>query len=644
MCGIAGLVNWGTEEDLSRMVDALAHRGPDDSGTRTFVARNGDWIGLGSRRLAILDLSPNGHMPMSNPDGSLTITYNGEIYNFLSLREMLQSKGYVFRSTTDTEVVLSLYQEFGPDCVRLLNGMFAFVVWDQPRQQLFMARDHLGIKPLYYSHDGKRLALASEAKSLVRLPDISRSLNQRAIREYLSFQYLPEPSTMFERVQKLPAGHYAVFKDGSLSTTRYWDLRFPSQAGDQYVDRDALVEELRDHFFAAVRSQTISDVPIGTFLSAGLDSSSILAALSSGTSGLVSTFTVTFPEEHRRGETLDDATVARRTAEHFGAEHIELVVQPDIEEILPKVMGFLDEPTADSAVVAAYAVNRAASEHAKVMLSGIGGDELFAGYRKYKSYEIFRAYQRLPKAIRQHFLQPLVNRVPDMHGFPWRERIRLLKKTAGSAGLPFGQGFTSLGLFMSEAEQRALLLCPLFRNASDYDPLDQHCALFERAAQADFLHQMLYVDTHSFLAHNLTYNDRMSMATSMEVRVPFLDRELVEWVAGNVPSRFKLEGNTTKAILRKAMSGIVPDEVLRQPKRGFGTPISKWLSADLREMVDDLLSHERVSRRGLFHPQTVTRYVNEQRAGNRDKSQQVWSLLALELWMQAYMDEPTRGN
>ena len=640
MCGIAGLVNWGDRETLARMTDIQVHRGPDDHGVWETRSEKDDWIGLGSRRLSILDLSPAGHMPMSTADGQFTITYNGEVYNSPQLRRELESKGYRFRSNGDTEVVLYLYQEYGPNCVHHLNGMFAIAIWDNARQQLFLARDHFGIKPLYYSHEGPRLAFASEAKALLQVRDLPRRLNYTALQLYLSFLWVPDPLTMFDGIYKLPAGHYAIFKDGALSIVPYWDLSFPDARHSFTGGEAELATELRDRFTASVHAQMLSDVPLGAFLSAGLDSSSILAAMANNSNQPVRTFTIAFPEKYRKGEVaLDDTSVARRTAKHFGCAHTEILVEPDVVELLPKLVWHMDEPTADPAIIAAYLVNREARKEVTVLLSGVGGDELFAGYRKYQAHYLAERYRRIPASLRGRVIEPVVAALPAFRGNSLKGYVRLAKKMARSGSRAPQDRFIMDSVYLTESQKQTLYSDAARSQINGGDPRRGHLDYFARVADADFLNQMLYVDTKAFMVSlNLTYNDKMSMASSVEVRVPFLDWKLVEWVAWNIPPVLKLHRGTTKHILREAMGPLLPAEVLTQKKAGFAAPIDYWLANDLRAMVDDLLSETTIRNRGLFNPQAVRQLIDAQRKGREDWSAQIWQFLTLELWMQAFID------
>jgi len=649
MCGISGIVNCGDREALARMTQVQAHRGPDDSGLWDRQFPDGSYIGLGSRRLAILDLSPIGHMPMCNEDRTVWITYNGEIYNFAELRHELENKGHRFASHTDTEVIIHLYEEEGPECVRRLNGMFAFAICDlrSATPVLFVARDHFGIKPFYYFHDGRRFAFASEIKALLQVSGIETELDPESLHQYLTFLWVPDPKTMFRRIFKLPAGHSATFRKGELKLTQYWDLKFPP-ANQVYTRSEAdLADEVRERFRRSVEAQMVSDVPIGAFLSAGLDSSGIVAMMCGAkTSQPVRTYTVTFPRKYRVGETtLDDPEVAARLARELGCENQRIVVEPDVTDLLPRLIWHMDEPTADPAIITAYLVCREARKQATVLLSGVGGDELFAGYRKHVAHYWAQAYAHVPSMARRA-VESALAALPSMRGTAMKGRLRLAKKMGRSASLTSVDRFITNCTYLDEGQKSGLYASDYRAEASGVDPAGRHRVAFGDVSEADFLHQMLYLDTKIFMTSlNLTYNDKMSMASSVEVRVPFLDRELAEFVAWNIPPHLKLKGllrPTTKYIFRRAMRDILPREVLRQPKAGFSAPVDYWLAHDLREMVDDLLAEQQVKRRGMFRPAAIQRYIDEHRGGRHDWSMQLWQFLTLELWMQTFLDGGAR--
>jgi asparagine synthase (glutamine-hydrolysing) len=644
MCGISGLANCGDRDTLTRMTAIQAHRGPDDSGLWEHRSPDGSYFALGSRRLAILDLSSDGHMPMSNPQRTLWITYNGEIYNFRELREELRKKGHNFVSESDTEVVLRLYETEGPDCVKRLNGMFAFTIcdlrFDTPR--LFIARDHFGVKPFYYVHQGDRFAFASEIKALLQVSGIDAELDPEALHQYLTFLWVPDPGTMFRGIKKLPAGHHGIFRDGQLTITKYWDLSFPVADASYPKSENELAEEIQDRFRRSVQGQMISDVPIGAFLSAGLDSSSIVAMMAEVSRQPVRTYTVTFPATYRVGENaLDDPEVASRLARRLGCENHRIVVEPDVADLLPRLIWHMDEPTADPAIIPAYLICREARKQSTVLLSGVGGDELFAGYRKHSAHYWAEAYQRVPASARRLIAETVAG-LPNFRGTSVKGRVRLMKKMARSASLSPMDRFMMNCTYL-DAEQKDSLYAPGFgQEIAGFDPAVRHRAGFAEVKHSDFLNQMLYLDTKIFMASlNLTYNDKMSMASSVEVRVPFLDRELAEFVAWNVPPRLKMKGflrPTSKYIFRQAMKDVLLREVLSQPKAGFAAPIDYWLANDLKEMTDDLLSESRIRDRALFRPETVRGFIDQHRRGTQDWSMQIWQFLTLELWMQTFLD------
>jgi asparagine synthase (glutamine-hydrolysing) len=626
------------------MTHVQAHRGPDDFGLWERRFPDGSYIGLGSRRLAILDLSADGHMPMCNEDRTVWITYNGEIYNFAELRHELQSKGHQFSSNTDTEVILHLYEQEGVDCVHRLNGMFAFAICDlrSGKPELFLARDHFGVKPFYYTQRGTKLAFASEVKALLYVPEIEADLDLESLHQYLTFLWVPDPKTMFRGIYKLPAGHCATFRDGELKIRQYWDLSFPSANADYSRSAADLADEVRERFRHSVEQQMVSDVPLGAFLSAGLDSSSIVAMMCRAAKQPVRTYTITFPDKYRVGETtLDDPNVPARLARQLGCENQQIVVEPDVAELLPRLTWHMDDPTADPAIITAYLVCREARKQATVLLSGVGGDELFAGYRKHAAHRWASAYRKIPGALRSPF-ESALNVLPSLRGTAMKGSVRLAKKMARSASLAPEESFIRNCTYLDHSQKMSLYTAEVEDQLRACDPAVRHHSTFETVHNADFLNQMLYLDTKIFMVSlNLNYNDKMSMASSVEVRVPFLDRELAEFAAWQVPPDLKLKGffqPTTKHIFRRAMKDVLPAEVLRQPKAGFAAPVDYWLAHDLREMVDDLLSETNIRKRGLFRPEAVRRFVDEHRSGAEDWSMQIWQFLTLEHWMRIFLD------
>ncbi|MCX6545088.1 MAG: asparagine synthase (glutamine-hydrolyzing) [Acidobacteria bacterium] len=644
MCGVCGFVGDYSSARLDRMMAVIEHRGPDDHGRFWTPIRNGaQAVGLGSRRLSILDLSAAARMPITTDDGSLTIVFNGEIYNYRALRDHLEGKGHRFRTHSDTEAVLYLYQEYGPESVKRLNGMFAIAIWDSRREELFLARDHFGIKPLYYTERGRGLSFASEVKALTQLPDVPAELDIAALHQYLTFLWVPDPATAFKGVEKLPAGHWARWKHGCLHVEQFWDLTFPER-GHAFPGRhEDLAREVNRRFLQAARAQLQSDVPVGAFLSAGMDSTAIVAAVADQGSAPLRTFTIAFPDRHRVGETtLDDTKVAARTAKHFGCEHTEILVEPDVVSLLPKLVWHMDEPVADPAAITAFMVCREAHRDVKVLLSGIGGDEVFAGYRRHVGHYLAERYRRLPASLRRRVIEPSILALPSLRGTPLKGWVRLAKKLARSGSLSPEDGFITHFVYLSDEQKRGLYSPDVREATRDLDAWHQHRRHFKNIAHADFLNQMLYLETKTFMVSlNLTYNDKMSMASSVEVRVPFLDWEFVDWCSWNIAPEFKLRDGTTKWILREAMANTIPTEVFAQKKAGFGAPHDVWLAHELREMVDDVLSERSVRQRGLFEPKAVRNLVNRHRKGDADLSLPIWSLLTLELWHRQFVDGKT---
>lgn len=645
MCGIAGIFNWGDRAVLERMTDIQAHRGPNDRGIWEARLSQG-WVGLGSRRLSILDLSPAGHMPMTTPEEDIWITYNGQIYNHLQLRSELESKGYRFRSRTDTEVLLYLYREEGPEFVKRLNGMFAIAIVDLRKSpMLFLARDHFGIKPLYYTSSKTGFAFASEAKALLELPGLHREINAEALHQYMTFLWVPEPLTLLNGIFKLLAGHYAIYEGDGLKVRKYWDLTFPPADYQFPLSEKDLVHEIRDRFCYAVESQLMSDVPVGAFLSAGLDSGGIVAAMARSGKKPLRTYTITFASQHLIGESsLDDPSVASRLAQRLGSNHTEIQVDPDAVSLLPKLIWHMDDPVADPAIILAYLVCREARKSSTVLLSGIGGDEIFGGYRKYLAARMARFYKFLPSLLRKGLLDPALRALPSMRQTPLKDYARLARKWGRSASLGFPGQFLMDSTYLDAHEKMQLYSAELRQATAGMNPLMRHQQILDQASHADCLNQMLYADSKLFMnSLNLNYNDKMSMAASVEVRVPFLDKELVDWTSWNVPSYLKVNGVTTKYIFRRAMDGLLPAEVLSQPKASFRAPIDFYLTHDLREMVDDLLSEQAVRRRGYFSPSFVRHMVSEHRSGHSDWAMPVWQLLTLELWFQCFLDHPKKA-
>jgi len=648
MCGICGTVGFVDRALLERMTSIIAHRGPDDTGIYVSQAAR---VGLGNRRLSIIDLSQAGHMPMSNEDGRLWITYNGEIYNFRELRRELEGHGHRFRSNTDTEVLLHGYEQWGVHLLPKLNGMFAFGLLDlresTSHPSVLLARDRMGIKPLYYSRLGDKLIFGSEIKSLLVCADVARQMNTGALHKYLAFRWVPGPETMFEGIFKLSPGHYVVWKDGSLDTKSYWNLTF--QINRQSREKEQ-AEELRAILERSIARHLVSDVPLGVFLSGGLDSTTILALATRTIREPVTTYTIAYrPEDGRLEQSDEDAMFARRVAKHFGADYHEIVLDPDVVNLLPKIVWHLDEPVSDAAALSTYLICSSARPRLKVLLSGQGGDEVFAGYRVHLNHRLSQWLNLLPEVIRSGLVPWTLRKLPSVKDHLPGVRPGLVmafhryfeKLLAGSSLAPEDR-FVAAQAYCSDKNLMGLYSPEVREYLGDAVAGARHLDHFAAVPDADFLNRMLYVDMKTFLPElNLTYSDKLSSAASVEVRVPLLDAEIIEFVS-RVPPELKLRGLTTKYILKQAMRDTVPEWVVRRRKAGFGAPTRMWLRRDLREMVDDLLSEENIRRRGYLNPPEVRRLVEQDRAGTHDYSYRVWMLLTLELWQRAFLDsQPT---
>jgi len=636
MCGIAGIWGEANEHLIRRMTDLLSHRGPDDWDTKTFT-HPGPPISLGHRRLSIIDLSTAGRQPMSNEDETIWIVFNGEIYNFPSLREQLISAGHQFRSRADTEVLVHGYEEWGIELVDKLNGIFAFAIWDSPRRLLHLARDRYGVKPLYYWKSGSRLLFASEIKSLLCDPSLERAVDMEALHAYVRFRYCPEPLTLFKSVRKVPPGHVMTFNGETAVARRFYELIFPtSTALNTQAD---WTHQLRDLLFAAVRRQMISDVPVGLFLSGGVDSGGLLAIAQSFSKEPLRTFTIGFRREDQRFEGQpDDIRYARELARRFKTDHEEIILEPRIVDLLPKVIWHLDDPIADPAAITSYLICQAARQRGtKVLLSGQGGDEVFCGYPWHLAVQLSRFYDRLPKRIR-NVLEQLLAKLPAAKGGPLTSTFRRLRKFGGSASLDFEErllGFLSYaygenlrGLF---GEQYGASIQSMTERT--------HRELLKRSSDWHYINRMLHLDMGTFLPSlNLAYTDKTSMAFGVEVRVPYIDNAIVDFMA-TVPAELKMRRTVRKYLMKRALQGLLPGHILNRKKAGFGAPIRTWIVSDLKGMIADLLSETHLKRRGFFNPAYVGKLIQENASGRHDYNYLIYFLLCFELWCRVYLDK-----
>lgn len=628
MCGIAGIYYWDgrvvDERTLRHMTDMLAHRGPDSAGY--FV--DGP-VGLGNRRLAILDLSSRGHQPMSNEDGTVWVTYNGEIYNFREIREELEQRGHKFHSQTDTEVILHAYEEWGLECVKRFNGMFAFALWDSKRKGLVLVRDPLGIKPLFYKLEKGALYFGSEIKAILANPDVSRTLDEEALHLYLTYNYVPQPRTLFRGIQQLLPGEMLFIQNGKVQTITYWDW-FPHESDTPHPIR-YYEERLEELLNRAVRRTLVSDVPFGVFLSGGLDSTTVTHFMVQILSEPVRSFSVGFPEA-----SYSELDAARRVAEYYGTKHTERVVHPEeVIDVLPKLVWHADEPLADASLVPTYFVSQLAREHVKMVLCGDGGDELFAGYETYTAYFLAKIYKYLPSFL-QRLTRSLVLRLPVSERKYSLEMK--LKRFVHAAKLPMQQIHAAWRVAFTEEQKNRLYTKDFAVQVRDLNPYTVYAEYVERAPARHPLHRLLYADLRFYLPSDLLAKvDRASMACSLEVRVPLLDIELVEFLA-TVPPHLKLRWwFQKKHLLRRTMSKYLPREILNRPKQGFVMPVGPWLRGPLRHFAEEVLLDPFLFRLGYFRKEAVEQLWKEHLEYRYNHEYALWGLLVFALWYKQFV-------
>ena len=650
MCGIAGMAGVADELLLESMLSITRHRGPNDTGVYVAKGRSsGASVAIGNNRLSIIDLSPAGHQPMSNEDGTVWVAYNGEIYNFQELREELVSDGHQFKSRTDTEVLVHLYEKYGMEMVKRLNGMFAFALWDAARQELIIFRDRMGIKPLYYAEVGGCLYFASEIKALLACPEIGVEVDADSLYQYLAYLYVPNPASLFKGILKLPPGHGLCWRNGVVRINPYWDLSYDNQFRES---EETIARRLRELLVNVTKRQLISDVPVGFFLSGGLDSSTLVACAAQTPGASLNCYSIAYKEEHGRFEQSgDDARYARQVAAHFGADFHEIVVEPKVASLLPKVVWHMDDPISDPSAIATYLISEAAATRVKVLLSGQGADEIFCGYRVHLAHKTSALLRLMPKQIREEvaprFLKCLAqykDRAAIISPGLLMAFCRFGDKMLRTSSLGLQEQYSALRSYLVDSELRVLLSPEASSETPTRGHADAFQKHFDRVPAEDFINQMLYVDAKTFLPDlNLAYSDKMSMACSIEVRVPFLDNEIVDFM-GRVPPNLKIRGLNQKYILRKAMERVLPKSILTRRKAAFGLPIRSWFKNELREMLKDMLSEDRIRRRGLLKPAAVTRMIRDNETGERDYTLPLWGLLTLELWHQAFLDQRTAAT
>jgi asparagine synthase (glutamine-hydrolysing) len=643
MCGIAGLIARDPDNYIRPMLASLEHRGRDDEGVWTsgVIDEDGRRVCFGHRRLAIIDPTPAGHEPMPSPDGRYVITFNGEIYNYRELREELKSKGWPFHTDTDTEVLLAAFAEWDEDCLTRLNGMFAFAIWDNNERTLTLARDHAGIKPLYYgqlnSEQGGAFIFASEAKAILATRLLGAEVDHGSLHQFLTFLWAPDPNTLFKGIKTLPPAHVLKLKNGHIETRQWWDISFDDI--DEGKSDSWWQEQVLGTLDRVVKMEMVADVPLGSFLSGGIDSSAIVASMKNHSNGRpISTYTVGIEADDLRYDIIpDDVKWARRVNQQLGTDYHEIIQNPAVMELLPMLVHHMDEPPIDMAIPS-YLVSRAARETLTVMLSGMGGDEVFAGYPRQLAMKLAGAMDPVPSLLRRPLMKTIERSLPGGLPGPLTAALRNAKKFARSAALDFEDRYLGYGTYFTDEAKSRLYTDDWRKITRDRDAYASHRQYFDRVKNAAPLNRLLYVDFKTFLpCLNLVTTDKTSMAANLEVRVPFLNREMVE-LAARMPVNLKLRGLKRKYVLKRAMEKRLPAEVVWRKKAGFGAPVRSWLRGALQPMVDELLSEETVKRRGIFQPAEVRRIVKANLSGREDYNLQVFQLLGLELWHREFID------
>ena len=623
MCGIAGYYGQGGLEVLQKMTRSLRHRGPDDEGF--FVAQA---CGLGQRRLSIIDLSPAGHQPMSNEDKTVWLSFNGEIYNFLELKKELK-RAHVFKGSSDTEVIVHLYEEFGSAVFTKLEGMFAIALFDQKKNILFLARDRLGKKPLYYGLFHNTLIFGSEIKALLEHPECGRELDLQSLNKYLFFDYIPTPHSIFKRIFKLEPSSYLTFDGQKIEKKIYWKLNYESRINNYELGINDAIIELDKRIDYAVKSRLVSDVPLGIFLSGGLDSSTIAYYAQKNSNRKIKTFSIGFKEN-----TFDESKYARLVAAHLGTEHYEKILSArESLDLIPQIADLLDEPMADASIIPTYLLSKFTRQNVTVALGGDGGDELFCGYDTFVAHKLALSYEKLPEFARS-FIAGLVNKLPtsfsnisfDFKAKRFVSGFNVPKIHRDAVWMSSFKKSDRENLFKKEVWQE-------IKNTNEYENIDSYAS---EVKNNNFFDKLIYLYTRMYLMDDILVKvDRAGMFNSLEVRAPFLDTKVVD-LANSLPINFKLRGLTTKYILKKMMQDKLPKKIVFRKKKGFGVPLARWISNELKPLILEKLSEEKIRRGGLFNCEYINKLLNDHFSGRADKRKQIWPLLVFELWREKW--------
>jgi len=640
MCGIAGAV-WDRaqlaidRDVLTRMTSAIAHRGPDDVGimlsSELPLEQSAAQCALGHRRLSIIDLA-GGHQPLSNEEGTIWTVLNGEIYNYRELREELISRGHRFATESDTEVIVHLYEELGPRCIERMRGMFAIAIWDHRKGRLLLARDRLGQKPLIYRQEGSRLLFASELKAILQVPGVPRRISPQAIDLFLTYQYVPHPLSIFEGYQKLPPAHVVIWERGTFTVERYWEAPYAQSPGPA-LPVEKWQKELRETLTEAVRLRMRSDVPIGAFLSGGVDSTIIAGLMQSLSDKPIHTFSIGFPEKE-----YDERKYARQAAEHLQTEHHEFLVEPSALGMLPKLIWHYDEPFGDSSAIPTMALSEVTRQLVTVALSGDGGDELFAGYMRYQAVHLAGRFDGIPSWMKSMFGWKLWQQIPastTQRG--WGRRVKRFIEALGQS--PERRYLRWIGIF--DAPLRSQLYTPEFRHQLDgFDSSELLLDAYAACPNRDFVTRTTFVDVQTYLPCDiLTKVDIASMAVALEARSPFMDHRVVE-LAARMPIELKFQPGRGKKILVDTFQDFLPAEIQTRPKMGFGVPIDHWMRNEYRQLISDLLLSDRAIQRGFFRREAIERLIHDHMTHRWDHAYRLWNLLCLELWHRLFVDGP----